>query len=173
MNMDGLICLTDDPAFRRRYGAAPAICAECPKHRTDPECHKRQWFVVEPIGYLLPGVFKLEVLPWACTDFASIPQLAHSVIGDPADKKYIRGSVFHDDCYSTGAVVEREDADHGLRQLINNDGANWIERETITDCVRTFGSVVWNAHTEEEREFFSHTHKIVWLDGREVTQRVA
>ena len=81
------------------------------------------------------------------TDFGSIPR-AFRRLWTPMGP-YLVGYLTHDGLYG-GELVARAEADYILCSLLEDFGANWVDRNAQYSGVRAGGWLVWSEHKAEE-----------------------
>lgn len=86
------------------------------------------------------GHFKLEVPAGFDTDFASIPQIFHSLVGRIG--KHTLPAVLHDYLYAEGAKlgINRETADYIFYEAMLRSSVHKITAFIMWKCVRLFGA---------------------------------
>lgn len=93
----------------------------------------------DPSDSLGPLGWRILVPKGFITDFASIPRIAQSVIGGPADGKYRKIAVVHDGLYRTLGLCTRSQADSVLLEGMKFSGCSWWQRSAIYSAVRVGG----------------------------------
>lgn len=105
----------------------------------------KNWQVLEDFYYdtdvNLAGIKwnRIQVEKGFITDFASIPRIAQSIVGGPADGKYRKIAVVHDKLYRTKGLCTRKQADDVLLEGMKFSGCSWWQRTVIYSAVRVGG----------------------------------
>jgi len=106
----------------------------------------KTWELVEPFEYYLdePDGEKITVPTGFCTDFASIPRFAWSIIGGPWGK-YGKAAVIHDWGYHK-TLYTRKIMDRIFLEAMEVLGVGRIKRRTMWLAVRWFAGKVWKKY---------------------------
>ena len=107
----------------------------------------RNWIVRQPLVYTI-GVSKdsITVPPGFVTDFASIPQVFHSLLRQ--NGLYLLPAVVHDYLYWTQSCT-RDQADQILNLGMIENKVPGPQRLAIYAAVRAAGSFAWEANTKD------------------------
>jgi len=107
----------------------------------------RNWIVRQPLVYTI-GVSKdsITVPPGFVTDFASIPQVFHSLLRQ--NGLYLLPAVVHDYLYWTQSCT-RDQSDQILNLGMIENKVPGPQRLAIYAAVRAAGSFAWDANTKD------------------------
>ncbi len=83
-----------------------------------------------------------------CTDFASVPRVLWSLVGNPVGR-YAAAAVLHDWLYAT-APVDRARADALFLEAMGVLGVRWSQRWALYLGVRLGGWLAWRRHRRPE-----------------------
>jgi hypothetical protein len=119
----------------------PSIKSVFPKPLKGIYVGKGQWKLEAPFHYInLPIIIKVP--KGFCSDGASIPKFAFSIIGAPWRGKYSRGAVIHDYEYFSQTRTRRE-ADQIFYDAMIILKVPWWKRRIMHLCVRMAGWIPW------------------------------
>lgn len=107
------------------------------------------WVVLEDFYYdtdvELPDR-RIGVSAHFMTDFASIPRIVWPIIGGPADGKYRKIAVVHDQLYRTDGLSTRAQADAVFLEGMKFSGCAWWQRTAMYLAVRLNGWRTWREY---------------------------
>jgi hypothetical protein len=100
------------------------------------------WLLLSPLVYTTKRGDTFEVPAGFTSDFASIPKVFWTVVGDP-DGPWAPAAVIHDFLYRT-AIVPRAEADAIFREAMEElPGISWLKRWAMWAALRVGG---WAAY---------------------------
>ena len=110
----------------------------------------RRWELVKPFEYHVGSEDSNEVIKVPkgfITDFASIPRIFWSIIGNPWGQ-YGKAAVIHDYLYHT-QIYTRSRSDRIFLEAMQVLGVSWWRRRTMWFAVRIGAGWIWKRHKKE------------------------
>jgi hypothetical protein len=120
------------------------------------------WELVKPFCYVTHGRGAIWIEPGFYTDFASIPQILWNIY-PPFGDDWIKAAVAHDGIYAAERF-KRSTCDWVFLEALQDNGANWFDRNVFYTSVRSGGWNVWRKHTEATKEAARKFVSIITLD---------
>ena len=131
-------------------GLLLAGCQFIPAPTVIPFADGKNWRLAEPLPYRLGDTeHVIEVPQGFVTDFASVPQIAWSVMS-PTDR-YGRAGIVHDFLYWDQGCTQEEADKIMLLGMIETD-VNGVQRTLIYAALRIGGEPAWKDNATKRRE---------------------
>lgn len=153
-----------DPWFDR-FGGKLVLVLLDNKRRPSVKAGRSLWALHDPLTYRTgDGDDTITVRPGFPTDLASIPRWGWFIL--PPDGPWVKAAVIHDFLYATAgtgvwkdgprglsrsAAYTRREADHILREAMENRGVPILRRTIIYWAVRVGGQRGWGQADQIER----------------------